>query len=509
MELNRPTVFDIAFHFCASRITGATIPGSRLSNILENMFRGRALTALSRSYLQTQNLTELLQLATGQITYEAFIAALDPVLVTSEQAAKIEHQAKEAERLVQEADWRVEVQRKAEAAEATRIARAVRKNEQVEQHSRERDADEKARIDREAEWEVLCSRNREAVESNFKARRNKPDYIAPTPYDIARHYRVNHLRSAVTSPLSNILNAIYQGRPLAAAYLNYLKIKGLARLYALAIGEATYESYISGLEADEVARRNANAARLNQAEAQRLRDEAAEVARIARETDPTNILLRKYGILSLDELLMPRMIDVLQKIDCGNRLADDDVVWLNTEVQQHFTAELRRAYHLREADFCGNEYRRTQDPWDAINASAHYRKCDHPRSALELLAGIPASQLRDPRIHSALCTTHGGVMRDLGRSNEALQLGKQGHALQPRNFRPCTLLGAVCMELGKFGEGHDWYAKAEQRGASKQGIDAEVRRIFLRLDKTKREAMKVSLLAKDSKRYRWVSDKKS
>jgi len=65
------------------------------------------------------------------------------------------------------------------------------------------------------------------------------------------------------------------------------------------------------------------------------------------------------------------------------------------------------------------------------------------------------------------------------------------------------------MELGKFGEGHDWYAKAEQRGAGKQGIDAEVRRIFFRLDKAKREAMKGSLLAKDPKRYRWVTDKKS
>ncbi|HDS1733753.1 hypothetical protein [Pseudomonas sp. BP8] len=509
MELNRPTAYDIACHFCVSRITSATIPATRLSNILETMFRGSTLTALSRTYLQQQNLTELHQLATGQITYEAFIAALDPALVASEQAAKIEHQTKNADRLAQEAEWPVECRRKGEAAAAARIARAVRKSEQVAHYSSEREAAETARIDRETEWAVQCKRNREAAEASFKARMSKPGYIAPTPYDIARHYRVSHLPSAVTSPLSNILNALYQGRPLAAAYLNYLKIKGPARLYALAIGQAIYESYISGIDADEVARKNAYAARLKQAEAQRVRHEAAEVARIARESDPAYVLRRKYGFFAIDESLMPRMMDVLQNVDCGNRVVPDDFVWLNTEAKKYFIGELRRAYHLREAEFCGNEYRRTQDPWNAINASAHYRKCDQPTSALELLASVPVIQLKHPRIHSALCTTRGGVMRDLGRCDEALQLGKQGHELQPQDFRPCTLLGALCMELGNFGKGHDWYAKAERRGASKQGIDAELRGIFLRLDKATREAMRVYLLATDPNRYRWVSDKKS
>lgn len=65
------------------------------------------------------------------------------------------------------------------------------------------------------------------------------------------------------------------------------------------------------------------------------------------------------------------------------------------------------------------------------------------------------------------------------------------------------------MELGNFGEGHDWYAKAEQRGAKKQGIDYELRDIFLRLGRARRAAMKVFLLEKDPNRYRWVHDKNS
>jgi hypothetical protein len=56
-------------------------------------------------------------------------------------------------------------------------------------------------------------------------------------------------------------------------------------------------------------------------------------------------------------------------------------------------------------------------------------------------------------------------------------------------------------------EGHDWYAKAEKRGASKQSIDTERRGIFLRADKARRETMRASLLAKDPNRYRWVNDR--
>lgn len=504
MDLNRPTLYDVACHFCVSHITGATIPATRLSNILESIFRGQPLTSLSLNYLQQQNLNELYQLATGQITYEGFIAALDPALVAREQAAKAEHQAKKADRLAQERAWHIEGQRKIEAEKAARIRRAAA---QKAQSDHERKAADEARIAYEATWAMQCNLNREAAEAAYKTRMRDPDYIAPTPRDIARHFRVDHPK-AVISPFSNILDALYQGRPLAAAYLNYLKVKGFLRLHELAIGQVTYESYISDIDAVEVARAAAEAARLEQTEAQRLRLEAAEVARIARESDPAYILRRKYGIFVIDQSLLPRMMDILQNIDSGNRLADDDFVWLNTEVQDHFTKELRKAYHLREAEFCGNQYRRTQDPWNAINASGHYRKCDQPESALELLASVPSNRFKHPKIHSAMCTTRGGVMRDLGRRTEALQFGKQGHKLQPRNFRPCTLLGAVCMELGNFGEGYDWYAKAEERGASEQSIDTELRGIFLRADKARREAMRASLLAKDPNRYRWVNDKK-
>jgi len=38
-------------------------------------------------------------------------------------------------------------------------------------------------------------------------------------------------------------------------------------------------------------------------------------------------------------------------------------------------------------------------------------------------------------------------------------LGKEAHLLTPRDFRPCTLLGAVNVEIGNYDLGQSWYKK--------------------------------------------------
>ena len=75
----------------------------------------------------------------------------------------------------------------------------------------------------------------------------------------------------------------------------------------------------------------------------------------------------------------------------------------------------------------------------------------------------------------------------------------------PKDFRPCTLLGALHIEMGNYQLGHEWYAKAHERGASKQAIDQELRGIFQRADKAKREEIKAFLLGQDPVRYKWVN----
>ena len=141
-----------------------------------------------------------------------------------------------------------------------------------------------------------------------------------------------------------------------------------------------------------------------------------------------------------------------------------------------------------------------------LNACGHYRKCDQSDTALGLIDDVTTDRLKQPKVRSAVLTTRGGAMRDLGRRSEALQMGETAHALMPQDYRPCTLLGAVHMELHHFKNGHEWYEKARKLGAPETGIDSELRGIFQQLDPAGREAMKRFLLAEDPHRYSWLKE---
>lgn len=346
-----------------------------------------------------------------------------------------------------------------------------------------------------------------------------------TLYDIAHHFCVSEIPGATipSSRLSKVLDSIYHGHPLTLMSQVYLLEQKLTGLHQLATGQITYETYLVAASAAQQERKQAAETERRVKEAERLAKEAewarkykiqceaAEAARVARESDPKYIakkksqaLRDKYGMGYIDQPLFTRMMAILKGVDSGDRLAENDVVWLKTEAEELFTTELQEAFHLREAEFFAGEYRQTKDPWNAVNASGHYRKCNRPEAALQLLDSASVHPLKDPKIKSAMSTTRGGVMRDMGQLDEARRLGEQGHKLKPQDFRPCTLLGAVHMELGNFGEAHDWYDKAEKRGASERAIDADLRNILQRADQGKLEAIKASLLAKDPNRYHWV-----
>lgn len=508
MEVNRPTCHDIAFHFCVSRVPGASVPATRFSKILESIFYEKPLSSLALNFLQQQHLGELYKLATGEISYEGYIAALDPVLVALEQAARAEHLAMLAESLEQERRWHAEAQRKRKATKADHRFRVAT---QKAQYNRERESADAERTSAESIWENQSKQNRERAEAIYTSRMSDPDSTIPTAREIAQYFRMNQ-PEALTSPLSNILNALYQGRSLSVAYLNYLRLR-FKGLYGLAIGQATYESYTSDIDQAEVVRKAAESARLEQAEAYKRKCEQAEAERIARENDPAFIAqkereekCRKYGIVSSNQLPEQLML-ILDKLDNVTPLSDEEYLWLTGSERQFFTLQVARGYHKGKARQCADDFKRTQDPWQVINGSAHYRKCDMPAESLQLLDCLDVSKLTTHKLKSAFLTTSGGVRRDLGQLDEAVNLGMQAHKLTPRNFRPCTLLGAVHMELGNYDLGHDWYNKAIMFGASERSVDSELKRIyFSQTDKAMRERMKAFLLAQDPVRFSWVDE---
>lgn len=344
--------------------------------------------------------------------------------------------------------------------------------------------------------------------------------------DLAQRYFVNDLTSASVpaTRLRNTLDKLQNDGRLSASSLNYLQQLGLSALQRLAQGEITYEAFSEAAALEQEARMQAAEAAKRAKEAERKARETAwaaeyererqraEADRRARESDPKYIakvksqqLQARYG---LDQFIEPpfyrRVMEILTRIDGGDRLTDDDVLWLQTDGKDYYSDILEAAFHEREADYFAAEYGRTSDPWNAVNASGHYRKCDQAMKADALLKRVPADRTRSPKLKSAICTTHGGVMRDLKRFNEALKLGEQAHVLTPKDLRPCTLLGAVNIELGKFDVGWEWYRRAEERGATERSIDHDLRGIFMRADSAKREEIKLFLLRIDPERYAWV-----
>jgi len=348
----------------------------------------------------------------------------------------------------------------------------------------------------------------------------------PNLTTIAQYYFVDDLPGASipSSRLRNILESMQSGRSISSQSLGWLQAQGLNALYQLSQNRQPYEKFASDAKSERSDRRLIATARREAEGAARratiLEEEKRQAAywaqrdaeRLARKSDPKHIakmknreLRARYGIdLFIEPHDFPRVMAMLRKLDCGNRLSDDDSVWLATSGREYFSAELRRAFHQREAEYFLAEYKQTGDPWNAVNASSHYRKCDAPGKANDLLDSIPVQRLKVAKIQAAVATTHGGVKRDLRCFDEALLLGTKAHAITPENFRPCTLLGAVNFERGNYAEGRDWYAKAVERGATERNVEDDLRGVLLRANKLQRQEIKAFLIADDPIRFKWV-----
>ena len=347
-----------------------------------------------------------------------------------------------------------------------------------------------------------------------------------TPIDMARYYCVDDVAdSAVPATrLRNILDAVAAGKPPTALGLKYLARQGLAALHSFAAGETTYEVFRAAALIEQRARvARAETDRIANEVSAKAREEVwavamdkwwaqAERERQARERDPRHIakvknqeLRARYGLDQfIEEQFFGRLMEILRRADDGVRIPPEEAVWLTTKGRGYFTKELEAAYHALEAEFLIGEHQRTKDPWAAVSASSHLRKCGRSSQADDLLSSIPQDRLKLPKLRSAICTTRGGALRDMGHLDDALALGQQAHALTPRDFRPCTLLGAVHMEMQDYEAAKSWYEKAVERGATERSIDSELRAIFMRADKEKRAQIKQFLLREDPLRFAWV-----
>lgn len=352
--------------------------------------------------------------------------------------------------------------------------------------------------------------------------------VKPLIDEMARKYHVEDLSGASipASRINNILKKIDSGLPLSSFTLEYLQKNGFLALLSYAKNEISFTDFQKVAEPEQAKRRALTEARILKEELEKKQKQEAFLAKVKREqeraaaerrayeNDPRTIAKReqnelrdRYGLsFYIERDHFSKLMDILRHVDRGIRLTENDIVWLTTKNDEYgyYTTGLRERYHENEAEFYAAEFRKRNDPWLAVNASSHYRKCRRPGAADSILGKINISKIKKKKLKAALCTTYGGVKRDLRMYNEALTLGELAHQLTPKDFRPCTLLGAVNMEIGNHSLGEAWYDKAIERGASEKSVDDDLRSIFMRAAPVKREELRIYLLNKDPHRYSWA-----
>lgn len=224
-----------------------------------------------------------------------------------------------------------------------------------------------------------------------------------------------------------------------------------------------------------------------------------EIARLRRQ------LQQKYFNHEYLEFRdLKRITQIAEKFEKSLRISKNDAIWVFSHDELNPTNEFLKVYHCFEAKDCIAEYNKTKNKWKLINASSQYRKGLSSLIAKDLLLKYNFSDDKDSKLRSAYHTTFGGVERDLGNTDEAIKHADTAHKIQPRNFRPCTLLGAVYMVSGNYELGIDWYEKATERGAPERGINNELSTIIKKLSKDEQQKMLKAIRIKSVDQYKYL-----
>ncbi|KAB2934133.1 MAG: hypothetical protein F9K25_04660 [Candidatus Contendobacter sp.] len=181
----------------------------------------------------------------------------------------------------------------------------------------------------------------------------------------------------------------------------------------------------------------------------------------------------KYEVTEQINSMNSQLCEILYKLEIGERLNNVDVSWLTSEKWFRGNRIYQR-YHSLEAIFCEQEYERTKNTWNIVNASSHWRKAGDPQKALNSTDILLSNSIKEVKLKAALLTTRGGALRDIGHLDETENFAHQAIQYYPKSYHPYTLLGAICFQMGRYGEGEYWFDEARKRGAPEKSEISEI-----------------------------------
>lgn len=208
-----------------------------------------------------------------------------------------------------------------------------------------------------------------------KIDKNLKNSSASSPVAMAGKYCIEDQSAALIpgTRITKILELLEYGRPISNIGLEYLYSKGLWALLRYARKEVGFTEFLKAAKLEQSARCLTKAAEVEQEQAkEKLREadqkakEAAMFDNIRREreraraekrafdTDPKNIakakqlkLRQKYGLSQfVDKAHFSKLMDIVHRVNQGERLSKDEVVWLMTTGNK--TDQNYRDYYTEE-----------------------------------------------------------------------------------------------------------------------------------------------------------------
>jgi hypothetical protein len=298
------------------------------------------------------------------------------------------------------------------------------------------------------------------------------------------------------SHLYKVLKNIDSGNSLGGQDVNFLKKRKL--LETMKLANDKYINHLkSKIEENEL---------LTDSEIEWLKNNGREDIISLVQKRLFSILKSKYAVSNY-QYQSPNspLYLILQKLEKDERIEPKDVGWL--QENELFYDRIWNKYHGIEANFYQQEFKRTGNRWNLVNASSHLRKADRSKSALELTDNLPLNSIKDNKLKSALLTTRGGAFRDCDKLDDAEICALQAMKYQADSHHPYTLMGAICYEQGKYFEGDKWFNEAIKRGAKPLDMDSEIKSVLNKTkDQKQRQELVNYLLKKDSYRYAWAKN---
>lgn len=210
--------------------------------------------------------------------------------------------------------------------------------------------------------------------------------------DLAKRYLLEDLPGAsqLGARLNAILLKIDSGEQVTALQRKFLVASGLHALCALSDGKITQGEFRPQAEQEQAARIEeasakavkdaAEKAACDEAQAAAIRETFAAMANdpVLRRKREARELRQRFGIGYVESEDYPRVMALLRQVANRQRLKAEDVAWLKTEADYCWTDSLQKAFNALEAEAFTKAWETSGDPWDAVNASAHWRKADEP-----------------------------------------------------------------------------------------------------------------------------------